>query len=119
MRIVKIKDCGKVITGNTPSKKNKEYYNSDDINFFTPSDLENNKITKLDKSINYISNEAKEKARIIPEKSVLTTCIGIIGKVGINQKESAFNQQINAIIPDDTIINNRYLAYSLIAKAEY
>lgn len=115
---MKLKDVGIVITGNTPSKKNKEYYNSNDINFFTPIDFEDGRINDFKESVNYISNNAKEKAKILPKGSVLVTCIGIIGKVGITEKESAFNQQINAIIPNKNIINNRYLAYWLISKAE-
>lgn len=116
---LKLKDVGVVSTGNTPSKKVEEYYNSNDINFFTPTDFEEGRINNFKESVNYISNNAKEKARILPEGSVLVTCIGIIGKVGIVEKESAFNQQINAIIPNSEIIDNRFLAYSLISKAEY
>lgn len=115
---MKLKDVGIIITGNTPSKKNEEYYNSKDINFFTPTDFKDGRINNFNESVNYISNTAKEKARILPEGSVLVTCIGIIGKVGIIQKESAFNQQINAIIPNKNIIDNRYLAYCLISKAD-
>ena len=44
------------------------------------------------------------------------TCIGIVGKIGINSLECAFNQQINAIIPDDQKCNYRYLAYALQYK---
>ena len=115
----KLKDVGIIITGNTPSKKNEEYYNSNDINFFTPIDFKDGKLNDFKESVKYISNNAKEKARILPQGSVLVTCIGIIGKVGIVQKESAFNQQINAIIPNKEIMNNRYLAYWLISKADY
>lgn len=116
---MKLKDVGIIVTGNTPSKKNEEYYNSNDINFFTPTDFEDSKINDFSESINYISNKAKGKARILPEGSVLVTCIGIIGKVGIIKKESAFNQQINAVIPNKDIINNRYLAYLLMSKADF
>lgn len=115
---MKLKDVGTIITGNTPSKKNEEYYNSNDINFFTPTDFKDGRINKFKESVNYISNNAKGKARILPEGSVLVTCIGIIGKVGIIEQESAFNQQINAVIPNKDIIDNRYLAYWLISKAD-
>ena len=47
MEKVKLGDIGQVITGNTPSKKNKEFYNSKDINFFKPSDIDENKINLL------------------------------------------------------------------------
>lgn len=115
---MKLKDVGTIITGNTPSKKCKEYYDSDDINFYTPTDFEDGRINDFKVSVNYISEKARNKARILPKDSVLVTCIGIIGKVGIIEKESAFNQQINAVIPNQQIIDNRYLAYWLISKAE-
>ena len=51
---MKLKDVGIVITGNTPSKKNKGYYNSNDINFFTPTDFEDGRINDFKESLNYI-----------------------------------------------------------------
>lgn len=118
MNKLKLKDIGTIITGNTPSKRNEEFYNRKDINFYTPSDFEDGIINYLNDSINYISEKAREKARILPKNSVLVTCIGIIGKVGITIKESACNQQINAIIPNKDIVNNKYLSYWFIAKSE-
>ena len=70
----------------------------------------------MDKSEFYISEHARAKARILPPKSVLVTCIGIIGKVAINNVECAFNQQINAIIPDDSKCLTEYLAYAIQNK---
>lgn len=118
MEKVKLGDIGQVITGNTPSKKNKEFYNSKDINFFKPSDIDENKINLLINSEEYISNIARDKARILPEGTVLVTCIGSIGKVGILTKESTCNQQINAIIPNERI-DGKYLAYLIYNKKEY
>ena len=54
----------------------------------------------------------------MPPKSVLVTCIGIIGKVAINNVECAFNQQINAIIPDKNKCLTEYLAYAIQNKQE-
>ncbi len=50
--------------------------------------------------------------------SILTTCIGIIGKVGILQEDSCFNQQINAIAPNTQIVNSWHLAYTLFGTKE-
>jgi type I restriction enzyme S subunit len=111
---VRLNELGEIITGNTPSKKNKEYYDSNDIPFVKPDDLIDYKITSLKSSKEFISNAAESKARILKKGSVLFTCIGIIGKVGIiDCDKAAFNQQINAIVPNDKI-NNRYLAYCLM-----
>lgn len=56
---------------------------------------------------------------MLPKGSVLLTCIGIIGKVAVNEIECAFNQQINAIIPDCDKCDCIYLAYALSAKKDY
>ena len=112
---MKLKDIGKIITGNTPSKKNDEYYSSKDILFIKPGDIEENYITSLKNSEEYISEKARGKAKILPEGAVLVTCIGTIGKVGILEKEATCNQQINAIIPNDKVIS-KYLAYLIQSK---
>ncbi|WP_305085754.1 restriction endonuclease subunit S, partial [uncultured Clostridium sp.] len=57
--------------------------------------------------------KARKKARIIPKGSLLVSCIGNIGKLGINIEEVAFNQQINAIVHNNKITSSKYLAYLL------
>jgi type I restriction enzyme, S subunit len=115
---MKLKELGEIITGNTPSKKVKDYYESNDISFFKPGDLDENYILELKKSEEYISEKARGKARIIPKNSILVTCIGTIGKVGILLKEASCNQQINAIIPNKKVLP-KYLAYSIFSKQKY
>ncbi|UYC93854.1 restriction endonuclease subunit S [Clostridium perfringens] len=112
LKNVKLKELGEIFTGSTPSKKNKEFYNSEDIMFIKPDILDFD-IVNIGVSNEYISEKAREKARIIPANSLLVSCIGSIGKLGINEKEVAFNQQINAIVPNNKIKSSRYLAYLL------
>ena len=112
---MKLYEIGTIITGNTPSRKIKEYYESNDIMFIKPGDIEEKYITNLKKSEDYISEKARNKARILPKGTVLVTCIGTIGKVGILENEATCNQQINAIIPNDMIIS-KYLAYLIKSK---
>ena len=112
--IIKLKNIGTIITGNTPSKKNTKYYDSNDIYFIKPDTLDDSKITVLNSSNEFISNNARDKARIVGKNAILITCIGSIGKVGIvTEGEYAFNQQINAIIPNELVIP-KYLAYCLL-----
>ena len=112
---MKLYEIGTIITGNTPSKNNDEYYISDDIMFIKPGDIEEKYITNLERSEGYISEKARKKVRILPKDTVLVTCIGTIGKVGILDKEGICNQQINAIIPNDMVVS-KYLAYLIKAK---
>ena len=111
---VKLGDLGKIITGNTPSKKLLEFYNSNDIPFIKPDDFKTiDEISSSKGNKNYISEKARNNARIVPKNSVLVTCIGIIGKVMISESELSFNQQINAIVPNELILS-KYLAYLLL-----
>ena len=112
---MKLYEIGTIITGNTPSKNNDEYYISDDIMFIKPGDIEEKYITNLKKSEDYISEKARNKSRILPKGTVLVTCIGTIGKVGILENEATCNQQINAIIPNNMILS-KYLAYLIKSK---
>ena len=109
---VKLSDLGDIYTGNTPSKNNKDFYNSNDIMFIKPDTLSYN-IKNIENSNEYISEKAREKARIIPKNSLLVSCIGNIGKLGINNEPVAFNQQINAIVHNNKIESSKYLAYVL------
>lgn len=111
----KLGEVGQVITGSTPTTKDERNYSSKDVCFFKPSDLSSAKLTELTSSDFYISSYAYEHSRKLPKDSVLTTCIGIIGKVGILTADATCNQQINAIIPNKDIIVPRFLGYSIIS----
>lgn len=116
MRKVLIKDIGKVITGNTPSKTNTEFYASKDIGFVKPDIIADSGISFINSTNEYISETARSKARIVERDTVFVTCIGSIGKVGIAEgREYAFNQQINAIEVNEKAIS-KYLAYNLLSN---
>ena len=94
----KIKDIGSVVTGNTPSKDNADYYGGN-IPFFKPTDLEQGRDTKY--ASDYLSALGFEQSQKLPAKTILVTCIGAtIGKTGISSVAGSCNQQINAIIPN-------------------
>lgn len=110
----KLKDIGVVVTGNTPSTKDKENYSSDDYCFVKPSDIAKDGVSIIKDSESYISEKGYNSSRKLPKGSVLTTCIGIIGKVGILEIDATCNQQINAIIPSRTIFP-KYLALAILS----
>ena len=109
----KLKDLGVISTGNTPSKSNEAFYDSDDIGFVKPDVLLDCSITEAIKVTEYISENARLKARIMKDGAVFVTCIGSIGKVGVSDGEYAFNQQINAIQPNEKV-SSKYLAYCML-----
>ena len=98
-----ISDVATVITGNTPSRQVSEYYGShiewiksDNIN--TPHYY----LTRADEGL---SGQGKQVARTVPAGSILVTCIAgspeCIGNAALTNREVAFNQQINALVPLD------------------
>lgn len=114
----KLGEVGDIITGSTPSTKEEDNYNSSDVCFVKPSDIPKQGIGFLSETGFYISRKAYNNSRKLPKGSVLTTCIGIIGKVGILNVDATCNQQINAIIPHSNI-SSTFLAYSILSKRHY
>lgn len=113
---VKLKDLGKISTGNTPSKHVSEFYNSEDIGFVKPDIISEQQIDYIENTTEYLAEAARNKARIAKKNAVFVTCIGSIGKIGIvKSKELAFNQQINAIESNEKILP-KYLAYGIFAN---
>ena len=113
---VKLKDLGKISTGNTPSKKIPEFYDSKDIGFVKPDIISEFQIDYIENTTEYLAEAARNKARIVKKNAVFVTCIGSIGKIGIvKNKELAFNQQINAIEPNEKVLP-KYLAYGIFAN---
>jgi len=92
---VKVSDVGVSVTGNTPSTKYAENYGGT-IPYIKPPQLTDRPIMN---SKEFLSDHGAKLARILPPFSVLVSCIGNLGKTGINNTPVAFNQQINAIIP--------------------
>ncbi len=93
---VKLGEIGNIVTGCTPSKSCSAYYGHD-YPFFKPTDL--NQGFNVSLASEFLSVQGWNISRQLPINSVLVTCIGTLGKVGIIRKEGSCNQQINAIIP--------------------
>lgn len=111
----KLGELGRVVTGSTPSTKDTKNYETNDVCFIKPSDISGNGINYLKDSEYYISEYAYNNSRQLPKGSVLTTCIGIIGKVAILEIDATCNQQINAIVPNNDV-DSKFLAYSIISQ---
>jgi len=111
-RDMSVDDIGEVVTGTTPSKKEPKYYGNE-YPFYKPGDLDAGYST--DCSVDNLSEAGIKKARLLPVKSVLVTCIGAtIGKTGLIRRTGACNQQINAISPNKNVVSE-YIYYFAIA----
>lgn len=106
-----------IITGNTPSRKIESYYGdyiewikSDNIN--TPSAI-------LTQAKECLSEEGLKEGRSVDEGAILMTCIAgskkCIGNVAIADRKVSFNQQINAIVPNN---NSTWFLYVLFILAK-
>lgn len=84
-----------VVTGKTPSKKNKEYYGGK-FPLFKPADLDAGR--NMQYATEYLSEKGKSISVIIPEKATGICCIGTIGKCGYFLVEGTTNQQVNTVI---------------------
>jgi type I restriction enzyme S subunit len=109
-----ISEVAKIVTGNTPSRKEPENYGngiewikSDNIN--TPSHY-------LTPANERLSKAGEKKSRPVPAGSTLVTCIAgspdCIGNAALADRRVASNQQINAAIPGDRL-NDKFL-YAMI-----
>ena len=93
----KLSDVAEIVTGSTPSTNRSEYYGGD-VPFVKPPDLHGQVIYK---TINSLTPEGMSKGRLVPKKSVMVSCIGILGKTAIAGKNLCTNQQINSLIFDE------------------
>ncbi len=94
-----VAQTGQVETGSTPSKSRPDFFGGE-VPFFKPTDLDAG--YHVVSSADSLTAKGAEHARLLPERSILVTCIGAtIGKTGFSRKPGATNQQINALIPTD------------------
>ncbi|NOU14488.1 MAG: restriction endonuclease subunit S, partial [Methylococcaceae bacterium] len=96
--VIKVEDIGSVITGNTPSTVNADFYNGDRL-FVSPADISSNRY--VSKTRISLTDSGFNQGRLVKAGSILFVCIGsTIGKVGQNKKDCITNQQINAVVPN-------------------
>ena len=100
--VAPLRSFGSIVTGNTPPRKNPENY-GDDIEWIK-SDNINTPSHFLTRAEEGFSGVGKKIGRIAPAGSTLITCIAgspsVIGNAALADREVAFNQQINAVIPN-------------------
>jgi type I restriction enzyme S subunit len=107
-KTLKIKEIGEVILGTTPSTKVESNWDGS-IPFITPGDVSGYKIRDTERTI---SEEGLDEKRKLPKNSIVVSCIGNIGRVGITQMETAMtNQQINSIIPYEDVADNYFTLF--------
>ena len=92
-----------IITGNTPSRAEAKNYG--EFIEWIKSDNINTPYTFLTEAQEYLSEIGFQKCRFVEAGSLLMTCIAgsvnCIGNVAVADRRVSFNQQINAIVPNE------------------
>jgi type I restriction enzyme, S subunit len=103
---------GEVFTGNTPPRADLENYG--DCIEWIKSDNITTPYHFLTEASEKLSSIGKKKGRVVPSGSILVCCIAgsksSIGRAAIADREVAFNQQINAVVPNKSV--DAYFLYS-------
>ena len=101
------------VTGSTPPKSVAENYGTF-ISLVKPPELRD---ATLDRAADGLSAAGASAARTAPVNSILVSCIGNLGKVGLNTVPVAFNQQINAILPDYGKAIPKFMFYQALSDS--
>lgn len=113
MEYVRLKDIGRIITGNTPPTSKIEYY-GDYMPFIKATDIPLDRKCTLVTEQSYSELAAKKyKESLVPKGSTCVVTIGSIGKKMTYAHTDLFvNQAINAIIPKDSY-DKEYVYYDI------
>ena len=117
MKLTKIKDFAKVITGGTPSTNIKEYWENGNIPWLNSGEL-NKGIIKS--SENYITKLGLENSvtKLMPPNTVLIALTGATtGVTALLKIEACANQSVTGILPSNKH-NSEYLFYFLSSIRE-
>lgn len=113
----KLGEVCEIITGGTPKTSVKDFYGNEFL-WAGPSDLDRGIfVTNTNKKLSK-KGFRESGIRLVPKGSVLLSCIGNIGKIGIAVEQMATNQQINTFVPNENFLDSKYLYYALIIKTE-
>ena len=100
-----LQEVAEIVTGTTPLTHESSYYGGA-IPFVTPAELDAE--DPLTTAKVYLSALGAERGRLLPKGSVLVSCIGSLGKVGIAGVSLVTNQQINALVFNPDRVFPRY-----------
>ncbi|CDR21198.1 putative restriction and modification system specificity protein [Staphylococcus argenteus] len=89
-----------IISGSTPLKSNKEFYENGNINWVKTTDLNNSKVTHSKEKITEYAMKSL-KLKLVPKNSVLIAMYGgfnQIGRTGLLKIDATINQAISALL---------------------
>lgn len=110
-----LKEFGNISTGNTPSRTDLENYSDNYIEWIKTDNIKADSVVITNAS-EFLSYKGAQKGRIVRKGALLVACIAgsidSIGRCALTDRDVSFNQQINAIQPNENI--NSLFLYCLI-----
>ena len=101
-----LKSFGQIITGNTPPRNNFDNYSSDFIEWIKTDNIVTDQMY-ITVANEFLSEIGFQKARFVNRGALLVACIAgsveSIGRAAITDRRVSFNQQINAIQPNEDV----------------
>jgi type I restriction enzyme S subunit len=111
--VTTVGEVGTVITGNTPARSDPANYGGD-IGWVKNDDVRDDRLY-VTTPTESLSELGVSRGRVAQGGSILVTCISgsppAIGRVAMTGEKLAFNQQINAVVPDE--VDPRFLCAQL------
>jgi type I restriction enzyme S subunit len=111
---VSIGEIGRIITGNTPPRKNTDFFGNKYI-WIKPTDIkkESRYVISPEEKFSKLAFKKYNKSLLPP----LTTCVVTIGTIGekicLTKEPSFTNQAINAVIPNELEYDPKFVYYLL------
>lgn len=109
--LVKLGNISRIKNGSTPKKSVVDYWNSNDVPWFTVNDIRDQGRI-IDKTEQYITYKALgDGKRLIPKNSVLLCCTASLGEYAFTNIDLTTNQQFNGISVLDEYKEHVYPMY--------
>lgn len=103
---IELKYFGEIITGSTPPRNNDENYSSNFIEWIKTDNIPVDE-TYITEAVEYLSETGSRYARTVEAGALLVACIAgsiqSVGRAALTNRKVSFNQQINAIQPNEEI----------------
>lgn len=112
----KLSQIAKITTGSTPSTSDGTNFSDKGVCWVKPDNLRGlNGVSQVKQKI---SAKGMLSMSMVRKGSVLVNCIGDVGKIGVADIDLVTNQQINSISFDNSLVDDRYGAYMILASED-
>ncbi len=111
-KFVKLSDIANISAGGTPRRNVQEYWNDGVIPWIKISDLKKTYINYAEEKITQKGLD-DSSAKIFPKGTIVYSIFATLGAVGILEISAATNQAIAGIIPNNSLIETKYLYHCL------